>query len=256
MFYWYAPFMEDSEIKNTDNHEGSIVMSKNRKIKPEEKIRIVQECIDGKISQAQAAEEAGVKKESVRTWIAKYHSEGSLAFLTHEGNRAYSPELKRQAVQDYLSGGGSLLEISKKYKIRSKTQLERWIKVYNSGKDFDKHKMSGGSRMKKTRKTTQEERIEIAKDCIANGNNYGETALKYQVSYQQVYTWVKKFSELGEAGLEDRRGQRTAQQEPRTEEEELRVKIAQLEHELYMTRMERDLLKKLEEIERRDAYRK
>lgn len=35
--------MEDSEIKNTVNHEGSIVMSKNRKIKPEEKIRIVQE---------------------------------------------------------------------------------------------------------------------------------------------------------------------------------------------------------------------
>ena len=50
-------------------------MFKNRKIKPEEKIRIVQECIDGKISQAQAAEEAGVKKESVRTWIAKYRSE-------------------------------------------------------------------------------------------------------------------------------------------------------------------------------------
>ena len=33
---WYAPFMEDSEIKNTVNHEGSIVMSKNRKIKLEE----------------------------------------------------------------------------------------------------------------------------------------------------------------------------------------------------------------------------
>ena len=98
--------------------------------------------------------------------------------------------------------------------------------------------------MKNTRKTTQEERIEIAKDCIANGHNYGETALKYQVSYQQVYTWVKKFSELGEAGLED------------TEEEELKIKVAQLEHELYMTRMERDLLKKLEEVERRDAYRK
>ena len=29
-----------------------------------------------------------------------------------------------------------------------------------------------------------------------------------------------------------------------------------IEHELYMTRMERDLLKKLEEVERRDAYRK
>ena len=29
-----------------------------------------------------------------------------------------------------------------------------------------------------------------------------------------------------------------------------------LEHELYMTKMERDLLKKLEELERGDAYRK
>ena len=110
--------------------------------------------------------------------------------------------------------------------------------------------------MKNTRKTTQEERVRIAKECIENGNNYGEIAIKYQVSYQNVYTWVKKYRELGEAGLEDRRGQRTAQQEPRTEAEELRVRIAQLEHELYITQVERDLLKKLEEIERREAYRK
>lgn len=110
--------------------------------------------------------------------------------------------------------------------------------------------------MKNTRKTTLEERVRIAKECIENSNNYGEIAIKYQVSYQNVYTWVKKYRELGEAGLEDRRGQRTAQQEPRTEEEELRIRIAQLEHELYITKAERDLLKKLEEIERRDAFRK
>ena len=110
--------------------------------------------------------------------------------------------------------------------------------------------------MKNTRKTTQEERVRIAKECIENGNNYGEIAIKYQVSYQNVYSWVKKYQELGEAGLEDRRGQRTAQQEPRTEEERLRIENAQLKHELYLARMERDLLKKLEEIERREAYRK
>ena len=230
-------------------------MTKNRRIKTEEKIKIAQKCIEGKVSITEVSKQIGVGRTTVREWVAKYQSEGSLGFLNHEKNRVYGAELKAQVVEEYLLGTESLLELCKKYKIRSKTQLRDWIKVYNSGKDF-KHKMSGGSRMKKTRKTTQEERIEIAKDCIANGNNYGETALKYQVSYQQVYTWVKKFSELGEAGLEDRRGQRTAQQEPRTEEEKLRVEIAQLKHELYMTRMERDLLKKLEEVERRDAYRK
>ena len=98
--------------------------------------------------------------------------------------------------------------------------------------------------MTKPRKTSQEERVKIAKECLENGKNYGETARKYDVSYQQVYTWEKKFSELGEAGLEDRRGQRTAQQSPRTAEEELKARIAQLEHELYMTKMERELLKK------------
>ena len=230
-------------------------MSRKNKLNAEGKVQIAQDCIEGRISQAEAARRVGVDESSIRAWIAKYKSEGSYGLWQTEKNRVYSEELKLQAVMEYLGGKGSLREICKKYRIRTKTQLRAWIKVYNSGRDF-KHKMSGGSRMKSTRKTTQEERVRIAKECIENGDNYGEIAIKYQVSYQNVYSWVKKYRELGEAGLEDRRGQRTAQQEPRTEEERLRIENAQLKHELYLARMERDLLKKLEEIERREAYRK
>ena len=230
-------------------------MSRRKTITPEEKIQIAQDCIEGRISQTEAARRLGIDRTSIRSWIIKYEAEGSLGLTQAEKNRVYSEELKLQAVLEYLGGEGSLREICKKYKIRSKRQLIDWIKVYNSGRNF-KRKTSGGSRMKNTRKTTQEERVRIAKECIENGDNYGEIAIKYQVSYQNVYTWVKKYRELGEAGLEDRRGQRTAQQEPRTEEERLRIEVAQLKHELYMTKMERDLLKKLEEIERREAYRK
>lgn len=103
--------------------------------------------------------------------------------------------------------------------------------------------------MKEARPTAEEERIQIAKDCIANGGNYGETALKFNVSYQQVYQWVKKFKEKGEAGLEDRRGKRLKDQTPRTREEELEIEIAKLKHELYMTKMERDVLKKYAAID-------
>ena len=106
------------------------------------------------------------------------------------------------------------------------------------------------------RKTTQEERIAIAKECLENECNYEAISRKYNVSYDQVYSWVKKFKEFGEAGLEDRRGKRTEDQVPRTAEEELKIRIAQLEHELYMTKLERDLLKKLDELERRDASHK
>ena len=110
--------------------------------------------------------------------------------------------------------------------------------------------------MKQGRTTTQEERVQIAKECIASGKNYGEIAQKYQVSYQQVRTWTLRFEELGEAGLEDRRGRRKKDQMPRTELEEAQIEIKQLKHKLYLAEMERDLLKKLGEVERRDVSQK
>ena len=61
---------------------------------------------------------------------------------------------------------------------------------------------------------------------------------------------------MGGAGPEDRRGKRKKDQVPRTEPEKAQIEIEQLKHKLYLAEMERDLLKKLDEIERRDAFRK
>ncbi len=110
--------------------------------------------------------------------------------------------------------------------------------------------------MKQGRETTQDERIKIVRDCIASGKNYGEMALKYEVSYQQVRSWTLRFEKMGEAGLEDRRGRRKKDQIPRTELEQAQIEIEQLKHKLYLAEMERDLLKKLDEVERRDASHK
>ena len=102
----------------------------------------------------------------------------------------------------------------------------------------------------------KEERIRIAKECLESGNNYGETAKKYGVSYQQARTWTLKYKELGESGLEDRRGKRKYKQEPRTELEQAQIEIAQLKHQLRISEMENHLLKKLREIERRESLDK
>ena len=225
------------------------------KVTVEERIETAKACAEGRMSQAEAARKLGVGKTRVQEWVKRYKAQGILAFEKQEHNKIYPEELKLAAVREYLSGAGSQIEIAAKYGLRSTRQLHDWIKVYNSGKDFGR-KMSGGSRMKRGRETTQEERIAIVKECLENGSNYGETAIKFNVSYQQVYTWVKKFKELGEAGLEDRRGQRTSAQEPRSEMEQAKIEIAELKHKLYMAEMERDLLKKLDELERRDAFRK
>ncbi|HSL85477.1 MAG TPA: helix-turn-helix domain-containing protein [Bacteroidales bacterium] len=228
-------------------------MAHRTKSTPEEKVMLVKKYLAGEISATEVCEIVRVNNESFRNWIRIYKQEGSLGLINNGTNRRYSRELKINAVEAYLTGEGSQSEICKRYKIRSKKQLQDWIKLYNSGKNFKN--MSGGSRMK-SRNTSLEERIQIVRECIESGYDYGEIAKKYEVGYQQVYSWVKKFAEHGEAGLHDRRGRRKIDQEPRTPQEAAEIEIARLKHENYMLRMERDLLKKLEELERGDAFRK
>lgn len=163
-------------------------------------------------------------------------------------NKSYQAELKYQAVGDYLSGEGSLREICKKYGIRDKHTLQDWIKLYNGHKELKCH--TGGSRMTKGRDTTYEERITLVKECIKNGYNYTEIAQKYQVGYQQIYTWVQKYKKNGEDALKDRRGRRKKDYKPQTEEERLKLEVATLKRQLYLAQMENDVLKKLQELER------
>ena len=224
------------------------------KISPTIKQKAVMEIESGRLSQSEVARRLCVDRETVRSWLTAYRSEGNAGLECSSKNRIYSLQTKQQAVEAYLTGQYSLQKICEIFKIRSKTQLLNWLKVYNSGRDFKR--MSGGSRMKSTHKATQEERVQIAKECLTAGSNYGEIAKKYGVSYQQARTWTLKYKELGEVGLEDRRGKRKYEQEPRTELEQAQIEIAQLKHQLRMAEMENHLLKKLKEIERRESLGK
>ena len=224
-------------------------MSRREKIKADEKVQIAKAYTQGKIGLSEAAKQIGVHHTVIEDWVRLYETEGVQAFLPRARNRRYDPVLKEAAVKDYLSGKGSIRTICRKYKIRDTKQLRTWIKVYNGHKDFKKQ--TGGSRMTKGRETTQAERIAVAKACIANGKNYGEAAIAYNVSYQQARSWTLKYIEGGESALEDRRGQRKKDQQPRTELEQAQIEIEQLKHRMKMLEMENRLLKKLEEIERR-----
>lgn len=118
-------------------------MSKNRELKPEEKVEIVRKWQAGEISINAAGRSAGVNPKTIRRWITRYKAEGITGFLPQNQNRVYPLELKRQAVQGYLSGGGSLREIRKKYKLRSNCQPREWIKVYNPHGNFSSVKHFG-----------------------------------------------------------------------------------------------------------------
>ena len=164
-----------------------------RKVKysSKEKINAVKEYLDGKDSINSIAKRLDITFQAFKQWVNNYEAMGADAFMTFH-NKHYSKAEKEQAVAAYLAGEGSHMDICKKYKIHSTTQLRRWIKKYNGHEELKASGTGGLTIMTKGRKTSFEERIEIVEYCIAHDHNYTATAEKYEISYQQARNYTVK----------------------------------------------------------------
>ena len=99
------------------------------------------------------------------------------------------------------------------------------------------------------RKTSFEERKEIVEYCISHNQDYKGAADRFDVSYYQVYSWVKKYNATGEEGLSDKRGRHKPDEEV-DELECLRRENLRLKRQLEEKDMVVELLKKVKEFER------
>lgn len=226
-------------------------MSRKAKYTVEQKIRAAERYISGEASVAEIVAEMGMPasgRNEVFEWAAIYKENGVEGFHRSDGNRSYTAEEKQQAVEDYLQGKGSLRDISRKYHIPSNKTLRQWIKVYNSNRELRDYSPKPEVYVAVRKKTTKEERLEIAAYCLEHERNYKDTAAKYEVSYSQVYQWVKSYELHGEAGLEDRRGKRKSDDEV-DEIERLRRENQRLKADLEKSRRLNLLLKKVKEFE-------
>ncbi len=215
-----------------------------------QKLHILQLFQEGHYSIRELCKEFSLNEQTFQVWRMKYEAHGREGLQEASSPKSYSEALKLAAVEDYLHGTYSQMEILAKYNLSSTSMLKNWAKKYtshNEPKDLDKGLKK---RMTRGRKTTFEERIEIVQNCIVDAKNYRATAKRYKVSYQQVYQWVKKFEKLGQLGLQDRRGHSRPTEEL-SAEDKLRLRIQQMERENERLRAENLFLKKLEEVERR-----
>ena len=224
-------------------------MGRKVKYSPEEKICAVNEYLNGKASIQSIADKLGIDFASLKQWINNYETIGTDAFY-NPTNRYYSKTEKEQAVNAYLSGEGSYMEICKRFKIRSTKQLRDWIKKYNSHEELKSSGTGGTVIMTKGRKTTFEERVEIASYCISHHCNYAETAEKFNISYQQARNYTIKYEDKGIAGLQDNRGRRKPE-DTLSEVEKLKAELKLEKAKRIQAEMEASFLKKLDEIERR-----
>ncbi|MCZ8522249.1 MULTISPECIES: transposase [Paenibacillus] len=214
-----------------------------------EKLAILEEVSSGNIGFKAAVRKYGMNKTTLMKWQRRYKIYGYEGLERSAHNRSYSAELKLQAVMDYHEGGLSKYQIIDKYKIASITQFSNWIKKYNDHSSLKAYKGEAKA-MTKSRSTTWEERIDIVHYCLAHQHNYQQTAEHFQVSYQQVYQWVKKFEAGGEDSLKDGRGRKKASEEL-TEADRQKLEMKKMEYEMERLRAENAFLKKLREFQRR-----
>jgi len=215
------------------------------------KIKVVKEYEAGKGTIRSLAAEYGMSRTSVEDWIRKYYEQGEVGLMMRRRNSAYSSAFKVKCVQAVLRGEGSVNDIVARYNISSRGVLLCWIQRYNANKELKDYDPKQEVYMASARrKTTLEERKEIVEYCIAHGKDYKGTASFYDVSYSQVYTWVRKYLSEGEDALLDKRGHHKTDDEV-DELERLRRENARLRQKLEEQGMIVELLKKVKEFEGR-----
>lgn len=218
----------------------------------EEKLFYIK-LVQGGMSAKAIRKEYGVHDSQVAQWIERYNAGGIDALRSQHQQRVYSKKLMLEVVQAYLAGGTSYPQLARQYNISNNSVVYQWVKRYTSGKPLTTTRRT--TPMKDGRKTTQVERVEIAQWVIANEMNYTAATTQFNVSYGQVYAWVKKFKQDGPEGLADRRGK--AKEDNGQLELELKdLEIKRLKARLANVSTEVAVLKKLQEFERKDALKK
>ncbi len=172
------------------------------------------------------------------------------SFIKSKGNRTYYRNEKIHIVEEYLEGKGSLQSIAEKYGIPSKEPLRKWVLLYNANRELKDYNPKQEVYMAEARrKTNLEERKEIVEYFLSHNRDYQSTASIFKVSYNQVYSWVKKYDTTGKEGLIYKRGRHKTDNEV-DELERLRREHKRLKYKFEENDMLVQLFKKVKEFER------
>lgn len=210
-------------------------MAISNQVAPEIKLKAIKEYYAGAESLNRIAEKYGVSRSTLQKWLLNYELFGESGLQHRVQNQHYPEALKRQAVEAYLSGK-NIKAVCKKFRIRSRTQLEQWVVLYNGQKEFGS---PGGNRKEDwMTMNNYQKRKQAVEYCIEHGKNYKLTAANCDCTYQQVYSWVRIYHA---GGLERLSGIRRENQkkllEIIAENKRLKARESELELESIVSRM-------------------
>lgn len=153
-------------------------------------------------------------------------------FLT----KVYSDEVKLTVVKEYQEGKLGIRPLAKKYGIKSKSQVGRWIRIYERfGED--------GLLRKKNKPYSVQFKLDVLSFMKRTGSSEMDTALHFGITNPSIIaTWKKSIEREMDGGLNNiRKGlppmSKSRKNDTRTKEE--------LEKENELLRLEVEYLKKL-----------
>lgn len=232
-------------------------MRSNSKHPVDELERYIKMYLDDGRSYRELREEKGLllSQTVFNTKVLRYQEYGLAGIQTRRKNNSYSKDFKNSIVKEYMERGTPASELARKFNIPTDRTVREWIIKYTKGEGLKTYSPKPEVYTMKSRKVTHDEKTKIVKAYLASNLSYKDVAEKYQVSYNNVYSWVQKYKEHGPAGLIDGRG-RGKPDKIQTDEEKLRTEIEALKARNEYLETENAALKKLEEMEREVMSRK
>lgn len=223
-------------------------MGRNIKFDQKLKLKMVKEYLNKGIPAKALSKKYGCDAIYIRFLAKKYQNHGAKALLVSQNNQSYTTDFKHMVVKEYMKGQKSLRSLAIEYNINSSSIIHTWKKMYNGHKELNSYNSYGGKNMTKGRKISYEERIDIIEDYLKNGKSYAATANKYNLSYQQIYTLVRKYNVFGIKSLPDH------SDKPNNIEDMGQIKKLEAENKILKARLERleielELKKKLKELQ-------
>src|SRR5699024_1565808 len=183
-------------------------MRSNSKHSVEELERYIKMYLDKGISHRELSDVYGLllNQSTFSSKVLKYQEHGIAGIQTSRKNNHYSKHFKLSLVKENLEKGTPTTELARQYNIPSHRTIRAWIIKYTKGEGIKTYSPKPEVYTMKNRKVTYDGKVKIVKDCLANELSYKETAEKYRIPYNNVYSWVQKYKEHGPTGLIDGRG--------------------------------------------------
>ena len=170
-------------------------MAINNQVDTKLKLKAVREYVEGNGSLNKIAEKYGVCRSTLQKWLLNYELFGEVGLQHRHQNQYYPESVKQQAVGSYLSGQLSIETVCKKYQLRSRSQLESWIVLYNGQKG--PRSLRGCQKGIRMARTSYEKRKAAVEYCIEHGKDYKATAASFGCTYHQIYGWVRTYHSGG-----------------------------------------------------------